>query len=374
MGTQRKRTRLLALVLVLIFISSCFTACGKKAADNDQTVTGEQNTGTEDSAYTTGSTEGSTVSTDETEESTSSTDGTESTDSAGDQPSDDTAQTPSTPDTPAHKHSYSGKVTTPATCAGKGTKTFSCSCGSTYTESISPTGHAWGEWKTTKEPTTTAEGNSQRTCGNCGAAENQSIAKLPAEEQKTYYTSHEVIEIERPKTYYIDGVDVLTLARGENWVQVCDTIKIKVNMSDGGDDFEVKKWFTNTGYSYEKKGNEIWITPDGTTTSITVLIRVMDENGSQKDIKVAEYEVYKSNASLSEEQEVNQMLKYYGESLGMRYTGNGPEILTMDYTTVLIYENFETEAFRTLKKWANDGYTVFTMTVTSYCFDGAAGK
>ena len=194
------------------------------------------------------------------------------------------------------------------------------------------------------------------------------------QEQKTYYTSHEVIEIERPKTYYIDGVDVLTLARGENWVQVCDTIKIKVNMSDGGDDFEVKKWFTNTGYSYEKKGNEIWITPDGTTTSITVLIRVMDENGSQKDIKVAEYEVYKSNASLSEEQEVNQMLKYYGESLGMRYTGNGPEILTMDYTTVLIYENFETEAFRTLKKWANDGYTVFTMTVTSYCFDGAAGK
>ena len=100
----------------------------------------------------------------------------------------------------------------------------------------------------------------------------------------------------------------------------------------------------------------------------------MDENGSQKDIKVAEYEVYKSNASLSEEQEVNQMLKHYGESLGMRYTGTGPEILTMDYTTVLIYENFKTEAFRTLKKWANDGYTVFAMNVTSYCFDGAAGK
>lgn len=90
-------------------------------------------------------------------------------------------------------------------------------------------------------------------CGNGGAAENQSIAKLPAEEQKTYYTSHEITEIERPKTYYVDGVDVLTLARGENWVQVCDTIKVKVNMSDGGNDFEVKKRFTNTGYSYEKK-------------------------------------------------------------------------------------------------------------------------
>ena len=82
---------------------------------------------------------------------------------------------------------------------------------------------------------------------------NTKIEPAFADTQKTYYTSHEITEIERPKTYYVDGVDVLTLARGENWVQVCDTIKVKVNMSDGGDDFEVKKWFTNTGYSYEKK-------------------------------------------------------------------------------------------------------------------------
>ncbi len=40
-----------------------------------------------------------------------------------------------------HSHSYTSAVTTAATCENKGVKTFTCSCGDSYTEEIPATGH-----------------------------------------------------------------------------------------------------------------------------------------------------------------------------------------------------------------------------------------
>lgn len=40
-----------------------------------------------------------------------------------------------------HTHSYSSSVTKEATCTTEGVRTYTCSCGHTYTESISATGH-----------------------------------------------------------------------------------------------------------------------------------------------------------------------------------------------------------------------------------------
>ena len=89
-------------------------------------------------------------------------------------PSDTTK--PSNPTASEHKHSYSSAVTKAATCAANGVKTFTCSCGDSYTEKIAATGsHVWGEWKTIKEPTGTAKGTSQRKCNYCSATENQDI-------------------------------------------------------------------------------------------------------------------------------------------------------------------------------------------------------
>ena len=85
----------------------------------------------------------------------------------------------SKPTSSEHKHSYTSAVTKAATCSAAGTKTFTCSCGDSYTEKIAATGsHVWGQWKTIKEPTTTAQGTSQRKCNNCSATENQNIDKL----------------------------------------------------------------------------------------------------------------------------------------------------------------------------------------------------
>lgn len=48
-----------------------------------------------------------------------------------------------------HTHSYITKVTTPATCTTDGIKTYTCSCGDSYTEVIKATDHKWDEGKIT---------------------------------------------------------------------------------------------------------------------------------------------------------------------------------------------------------------------------------
>ena len=52
----------------------------------------------------------------------------------------------------SHSHSYTGTVTTEATCTEAGIKTFTCSCGATYTEAIPAKGHHYNNG----------------VCSNCG--------------------------------------------------------------------------------------------------------------------------------------------------------------------------------------------------------------
>lgn len=83
---------------------------------------------------------------------------------------------------PPHEHSYSATGTVAATCNSQGYTTYMCSCGASYSDNYTPIlGHSWGDWTTTVEATSEAEGQQTRTCTNCGAAETQAMAKLPAE-------------------------------------------------------------------------------------------------------------------------------------------------------------------------------------------------
>ncbi|MBR6825070.1 MAG: hypothetical protein IKM59_00835, partial [Oscillospiraceae bacterium] len=66
-------------------------------------------------------------------------------------------------------HSYTEKVTTAPSCSAEGSKTFTCSCGRTYTEAIAMTGHTPAVINT-KEATCTAEGYTGDTvCSVCNA-------------------------------------------------------------------------------------------------------------------------------------------------------------------------------------------------------------
>lgn len=89
-------------------------------------------------------------------------------------------------DKPSHKHSYSASVTAQPTCTSNGTKTYTCSCGDSYTESIPAYGHAWthhdatGHWG--KEEVTPGWDEpiyeTRVVCGGCGAQFTSTQAAL----------------------------------------------------------------------------------------------------------------------------------------------------------------------------------------------------
>ena len=66
-----------------------------------------------------------------------------------------------------HTHSYTSKTTKKATCTENGTKTFTCDCGKTYTETIPATGHKSSSWITDKAATCTADGSKHKECTVC---------------------------------------------------------------------------------------------------------------------------------------------------------------------------------------------------------------
>ena len=96
--------------------------------------------------------------------------------------SDYTEKLPADETEPVHQHSYDSTVTKEAACTEDGVRTYTCSCGASYTEAIAKTGHSWGNWVQSKAPTTEAEGQETRTCNNCGKTETRSIDKLPSDD------------------------------------------------------------------------------------------------------------------------------------------------------------------------------------------------
>lgn len=74
-----------------------------------------------------------------------------------------------------HTHSYTSKVTADATCTKDGVKTFTCSCGDSYTEKIAATGeHTWGDWTIETKAYIGKDGTEKRSCTACSASETRS--------------------------------------------------------------------------------------------------------------------------------------------------------------------------------------------------------
>lgn len=71
----------------------------------------------------------------------------------------------------AHVHSYTEAITTPPACTTDGVNTFSCSCGSSYTEAVPATGHIWGDYAYNNDATTESDGTKTRCCTVCGERE-----------------------------------------------------------------------------------------------------------------------------------------------------------------------------------------------------------
>ena len=64
-----------------------------------------------------------------------------------------------------HTHSYTSKIAKSATCTEAGVKTYTCSCGDQYTETIKASGHKYVT--TVVPPTCTEKGYTVHTCSVC---------------------------------------------------------------------------------------------------------------------------------------------------------------------------------------------------------------
>ena len=85
-----------------------------------------------------------------------------------------------------HSHSYTSAVTKAATCTTAGVRTYTCSCGHSYTEAIPATGHKWNDGVVTVEPEEGKEGVRTYTCTVCGETYTETI---PALDHEHTYTS-----------------------------------------------------------------------------------------------------------------------------------------------------------------------------------------
>jgi len=109
-----------------------------------------------------------------------------------------------------HTHSYTGTWKAP-TCTEDGVTVFTCSCGDTYkgTDWQRPLGHDYTEWVVTKEPTTTACGDKQRSCKRCGLVEKDIVSPLDpstGEKYESYIDPRIVYGDLMPGYYqYIEG-------------------------------------------------------------------------------------------------------------------------------------------------------------------------
>ncbi len=75
----------------------------------------------------------------------------------------------------AHTHTYTSKVTKAATCTEDGVKTFTCSCGDSYTETINATGHKIVNTPAVAPTCTNAGSTAGTKCSVCGT-----VTKAPA--------------------------------------------------------------------------------------------------------------------------------------------------------------------------------------------------
>lgn len=138
-------------------------------------------------------------------------------------PSDPTEGTtaPSEPDVtepqptePVHIHSYAAAVTAP-TCTDEGYTVYTCDCGDSYIgDKVNPTGHSYGDWVTTVEPTTAATGMAVRKCANCAAAENRTLDKL-IENHTHSYTA----KTTKAPTCTAEGVMTYTCSCGGSYTE-----------------------------------------------------------------------------------------------------------------------------------------------------------
>ena len=177
-----------------------------------------------------------------------------------------------------HTHKYSAAVTKVPTCESDGVKTYSCTCGASYTESIAKTAHNYT--KTVVNPTCTTAGYTKNTC-ECG---------------KTYYDSN----VKALGHKYSDVVIAPTCTSGGYTEHTCSVCLYKFTDSatspTGHKDIKTETIPATCGSS--GRINEI-CTKCGTTVNSTFIPATNEHTYVAKTCSEAYYEVRDTGESIT---------------------------------------------------------------------------
>ncbi len=151
-----------------------------------------------------------------------------------------------------HTHTYTSSITKQPTCTATGIKTFRCSCGNSYTESVAAKGHNYANKKV--EPTMTEKGYTLHTCSTCGNSYKDTYINPP--------------ELKADGWYYCD-----TLPSGitsDKYTIAYNNYYEKIQKSSPGADWTkagtVKNEWQNSGSPYDSEA-------DLPTSDARVLVR-----------------------------------------------------------------------------------------------------
>lgn len=192
-----------------------------------------------------------------------------------------------------HKHAYASTVVAP-TCTAQGYTLDVCACGGENVRDITNAkGHAWGEWVVVTEPTYTACGTAEQTCGSCGAKQSQTVDKLvtaPGEMQREVLR---LVNIEREKAG-LAPLEYLTAGQAAADVRAAEIRELFGHTRpDGSRCFTVLQEYDITfyaageniayGYTTPEAVVEAWMNSDGHRANIlnpefTALAVGMDDN------------------------------------------------------------------------------------------------
>ena len=104
----------------------------------------------------------------------------------------------------AHVHNDTAVVTKAATCAEEGVKTYTCSCGSSYTESVPVIAHSFGDYIYNDDATTEKDGTRTATCSVCGKTDTVT-AEGTKKSLPSWYDEHPGIPLNVATGNQIDG-------------------------------------------------------------------------------------------------------------------------------------------------------------------------
>lgn len=238
--SRKKIGVIILMVILIIILLLCLVQCQSCSGDADPTgnttATGEPTT--EGTGNSEPSTEATTSGEDLTEPSGEATDPS----TAPSEPSTEITE-PSTDATEpsGHTHTYTETKTAPG-CETEGYTTYTCACGDTFTgDKVVATGHQWGKWVATQEPTENTTGTAERVCADCAKAETKTLDKVIPQHTHKYSS-----KVTKAATCTSEGTKTYICPCGSSYTEKIDKVAHKYV------DTVTKPTCTKEGYTTHK--------------------------------------------------------------------------------------------------------------------------